>query len=68
MPKENPQHETQVALAAQNGDRQGVKVIFHGHAHHGSPMGYTSGKIPVYNVCQYVLSCHTQKPFCLYEI
>jgi len=31
-------------------NRYGVKVVFHGHAHHGSPEGRTSAGIPVYNV------------------
>jgi Icc-related predicted phosphoesterase len=31
-------------------NRYAVDVVFHGHAHHGSPEGRTSGDIPVYNV------------------
>jgi Icc-related predicted phosphoesterase len=31
-------------------NRFGVSAVFHGHAHHGSPEGRTSGNIPVYNV------------------
>jgi Icc-related predicted phosphoesterase len=32
-----------------------VSVVFHGHAHHGSPEGRTYGGIPVYNVALPVL-------------
>ncbi len=49
-------------------DRHPVDVVFHGHAHHGSPHGKTSGNIPVYNVSRYVLREHTDHPYCLYEI
>ncbi len=31
-------------------NRYGVSVVFHGHAHHGSPEGKTLSGIPVYNV------------------
>jgi uncharacterized protein len=31
-------------------DRFGAKLAVHGHAHHGSPEGQTTGGIPVYNV------------------
>jgi Icc-related predicted phosphoesterase len=31
-------------------NRHPVDVVFHGHAHHGSPEGRTSGGTPVYNV------------------
>jgi Icc-related predicted phosphoesterase len=31
-------------------NRYGVTVVFHGHAHHGSPEGKTLSGIPVYNV------------------
>jgi Icc-related predicted phosphoesterase len=31
-------------------DRYGVDVVFHGHAHRGTPQGKTSTGIPVYNV------------------
>jgi Icc-related predicted phosphoesterase len=30
--------------------RYPVDVVFHGHAHHGSPEGRTMGNVPVYNV------------------
>ncbi len=31
-------------------DRHKASVVFHGHAHHGSPEGRTKANIPVYNV------------------
>ena len=31
-------------------NRYPVAAVFHGHAHHGTPEGQTSGGIPVYNV------------------
>lgn len=37
-------------------DAFGVNVVFHGHAHHGSPKGKTEKGIPVYNVSLPVLS------------
>jgi Icc-related predicted phosphoesterase len=49
-------------------DRHGVDVIFHGHAHKGSPEGRTPGNIPVFNVCRYVQGQYTEKPYCLYTI
>jgi Icc-related predicted phosphoesterase len=36
-------------------NRYGVTAIFHGHAHQGSPEGYTTGGIPVYNVAMPLL-------------
>jgi Icc-related predicted phosphoesterase len=36
-------------------NRYGVTAVFHGHAHHGSPEGYTTGGIPVYNVAMPLL-------------
>src|SRR5687768_10741154 len=35
--------------------RYSVAAVFHGHAHHGSPEGKTSGGAPVYNVSMQVL-------------
>jgi Icc-related predicted phosphoesterase len=35
--------------------RYPVDVVFHGHAHHGSPEGRTMGNIPVYNVSMVLL-------------
>jgi len=31
-------------------DRHGVNLVLHGHAHHGTPDGKTTGGIPVHNV------------------
>jgi Icc-related predicted phosphoesterase len=31
-------------------NRYAVTVVFHGHAHHGTPEGHTTAGIPVYNV------------------
>jgi len=39
-------------------NRYAVTVVFHGHAHHGSPEGHTTGGIPVYNVAAPLL-CKT---------
>jgi Icc-related predicted phosphoesterase len=36
-------------------DRHGADLILHGHAHHGSPEGKTTGGIPVYNVALHIL-------------
>jgi len=35
--------------------RYPVDVVFHGHAHHGSPEGKTMGDVPVYNVSMVLL-------------
>jgi Icc-related predicted phosphoesterase len=35
--------------------RYPVDVVFHGHAHHGSPEGRTLGNVPVYNVSMVLL-------------
>jgi Icc-related predicted phosphoesterase len=35
--------------------RYPVDVVFHGHAHHGSPQGRTMGDVPVYNVSMMLL-------------
>lgn len=36
-------------------DRHGADLILHGHAHHGSPDGKTTGGIPVHNVALHIL-------------
>jgi Icc-related predicted phosphoesterase len=36
-------------------NRYAVNAVFHGHAHHGSPVGRTSTGIPVYNVSRRLL-------------
>jgi Icc-related predicted phosphoesterase len=35
-------------------DAHKADVVFHGHAHNGSPHGYTKHNIPVYNVSRFV--------------
>ena len=37
----------------------GADIIFHGHAHHGSPEGMTPSGIPVYNVATQLLKATT---------
>lgn len=49
-------------------DLYGVDVIFHGHAHHGSPEGRTAGGRPVHNVSRFVQEKFYKRPYCLYEI
>lgn len=49
-------------------DPHGVDVILHGHAHHGSPTGYTPANIPVHNVSRFVQMKHTGKPYCIIEL
>jgi uncharacterized protein len=36
-------------------DRHGADIVFHGHAHHGSPDGKTTAGVPVHNVALAVL-------------
>jgi Icc-related predicted phosphoesterase len=40
-------------------DRHGADLIVHGHAHHGSPNGKTTGGIPVHNVAITLLQAQT---------
>src|SRR5437016_5834900 len=47
-------------------DWHGADVVVHGHAHHGSPDGKTTGGIPVYNVGLPLLQ--SQEPPCAYRI
>jgi uncharacterized protein len=47
------------ARLAEVADRHGCKLIVHGHAHHGSPEGRTTGGIPVYNVALPILAAQT---------
>lgn len=49
-------------------ERQSVDVIFHGHAHHGSPSGKTQSGTPVFNVCRFVLNQYNERPYCLVEV
>jgi len=45
-----------------------VKAVVHGHAHHGTYEGRTSGGTPVFNVAQFVLKPLTGKPYAVLEI
>jgi Icc-related predicted phosphoesterase len=47
-----------------------VSVVFHGHAHNGTPTGKTSAKIPVFNVARPILSRKngTELPLFIYEL
>jgi Icc-related predicted phosphoesterase len=51
-------------------DRYRVNVVFHGHAHHGSPEGRTKGAAPVFNVAMPLLKrwFPEQAPFKLFEV
>lgn len=50
-------------------DRYRATVVFHGHAHHGSPEGRTKTGIPVYNVSMPLMRKMNPKlPFRLYEV
>jgi len=47
-------------------DRHGADIIFHGHAHHGSPDGKTTAGIPVHNVAIPILQA--QQPASVFRI
>ena len=47
-------------------DRHGADMIFHGHAHHGSPDGKTTAGIPVHNVALSILQ--GQQPASVFRI
>jgi Icc-related predicted phosphoesterase len=51
-------------------NRYNVSVVFHGHAHHGSPRGQTRDGIPVFNVSAPLLrkSNPAQFPVLIYEL
>lgn len=43
--------------------RYPVDIVFHGHAHHGTPEGRTMSDVPVYNVSMMLLQrTHPQRP------
>lgn len=44
-----------------------ASVVFHGHAHIGSPEGATPSGIPVFNVAQGLLERHLGQPFRVWE-
>jgi Icc-related predicted phosphoesterase len=50
--------------------RQPVSVVFHGHAHRGTPQGKTANGIPVFNVAKPLLerSYAGQPPFRIFEV
>ena len=50
--------------------RYAVDVVFHGHAHHGSPEGRTAGGAPVYNVSMALLqrAYPDRSPFRIVEL
>lgn len=48
--------------------RYPVDMVFHGHAHHGSPHGQTSRGIPVYNVALPLLQRTLAQPFRMVEL
>ena len=49
--------------------RHPVTVVFHGHAHEGSPEGRTENGIPVYNVALPVLKRRSpERPFRIFEV
>jgi Icc-related predicted phosphoesterase len=49
--------------------RYPVTAVFHGHAHHGRPEGFTTKKVPVYNVSLSLMrQVFPERPFRLIEI
>jgi Icc-related predicted phosphoesterase len=50
-------------------DRHGANLVLHGHAHHGSHAGKTTGGIPVYNVALSILQQQSPPlPYRVFEI
>lgn len=50
-------------------DRHGANLVLHGHAHHGSLAGKTTGGIPVYNVALSILQQQSPSlPYRIFEI
>jgi Icc-related predicted phosphoesterase len=50
-------------------DRHGANVVFHGHAHHGSPDGKTTAGIPVHNVAMQInVLKNPERPYRIFEI
>jgi len=48
--------------------RYNVAAVFHGHAHHGQPEGWTSHGAPVFNVSLPLLQrLHPDHPFCRFD-
>jgi Icc-related predicted phosphoesterase len=49
--------------------RYPVTAVFHGHAHHGQPQGFTAQKVPVYNVSMSLMrQTFPERPFRIVEI
>jgi Icc-related predicted phosphoesterase len=48
-------------------DRNRADVIFHGHAHHGTPSGETKKGIPVFNVSRFIRKAD-EPPYLVYEL
>jgi Icc-related predicted phosphoesterase len=51
-------------LLAEAIDEAGADLVFHGHAHRGSPRGVTPGGVRVRNVAQPVIGC----PYAVFEL
>jgi uncharacterized protein len=49
-------------------DSFGVDLVFHGHAHHGSPQGRTKAGVPVHNVSRFVQMAHREQAFVVHEL
>jgi len=50
-------------------DRHGANLVLHGHAHHGSPDGKTTGGIPVHNVALPILqSTGVATPYRVFDV
>jgi hypothetical protein len=49
-------------------DRRGVKVIVHGHAHHGAMVGTTARGTPVHNVSRFVRERAGESPYLVLEV
>lgn len=50
-------------------DRHGANLVFHGHAHHGSPEGKTTGGVPVHNVALSILKASgIAAPYRLFDV
>jgi Icc-related predicted phosphoesterase len=49
--------------------RYPVTAVFHGHAHHGQPEGFTTKKVPVYNVSMSLMrQLFPERPFRVLEV
>ncbi|HUI83070.1 MAG TPA: metallophosphoesterase, partial [Candidatus Binatia bacterium] len=50
-------------------DRHGANLVLHGHAHHGTADGKTTGGIPVYNVALSILQQRNPAlPYRVFEV